>query len=370
MNILMSAYACEPNKGSEPEVGWRWMIKNSKIYEKVVVVTRENNKSNIEKEFKQLNLDNVEFHYFDLPTWALFWKKGAIGVQLYSYLWEIFIFIHLFKHYKKYEFDVTQKVTFVSYRFPSFLWYYGKSFILGPIAGGERFPISFLSIFSLTGKIKELLRIILQRVSLIIDPLVLLTLYKADKIIAVTDDTKSILPLFLQGKVVIEPAISIDINDFNIQVKNVPTKLPIKLLYIGRLVEWKGIMLALKALKGIKTSQYEFNIVGEGADRKIFEDYSKNNNLNVHFLGQKNRIELSKYYSSHDIFIFPSLHDSGGMVILEAKAHFLPVIVSSFGGPKDFINKSDYIIRESTPKKFINELQSILYTIIYENGKE
>jgi len=357
----MSAYACEPNKGSEPEVGWRWLIDAAEKYNEVVLVTRKNNQENIEKEFSKLNLNNVKFEYFDLPKWASFWKKGGRGVQPYAYLWEMFLFVYLLKRYKKEEFDLAQRVTFVTYRFPSFIWYFSKEFIFGPIAGGERYPLDFLKIFTSKGKIKEIIRMLMQRFSLF-DPLVLLTLYKADKIIAVTEDTKTILPNFVQDKVIIKPAISININDFNIDLskREVKSKNDIlKLLYIGNLLELKGIMLTLMALKDIDQSKYEFNIIGSGKDQKTFEDYVVKHNLNVNFLGQKNRNELSEYYLSHDLFVFPSLHDSGGMVVLEAKAHGLKVIVSDFGGPQMFVDESDEVITEKTIESFTKKLNSL-----------
>ena len=80
----------------------------------------------------------------------------------------------------------------------------------------------------------------------------------------------------------------------------------------------------------------------------------------VNFLGQQNRDSLSQYYLSHDLFLFPSLHDSGGMVVLEAKAHGLPVVVSSFGGPQEFIDENDYFIHSQTVDGFIDELQKII----------
>jgi hypothetical protein len=184
--VLVSAYACEPNKGSENEVGWRWILDISKEAKEVVVVTRANNKDNIEKELSRKPLQNVNFLYFDLPYILRFYKKGKRGIYLYSYLWEIGVFFFLLSRYKKSYFDISQRVTFVSYKFPTFIWYFSKQFILGPIAGGERYPAGLLKIFSFRGKIKEVLRMILQRVVLY-DLFVFLMMKKADKIIAVTD---------------------------------------------------------------------------------------------------------------------------------------------------------------------------------------
>ena len=106
-----------------------------------------------------------------------------------------------------------------------------------------------------------------------------------------------------------------------------------------------------------------FNIIGSGPDKSIFLKYVEENNLNVKFLGQRKRKELSEYYLSHDLFVFPSLHDSGGMVVLEAKAHGLPSVVSSFGGPKMSVGNGDVIINErNSVDKFIKELKEAIIT--------
>ena len=55
IRLCVIAYACEPGKGSEPEVGWRWSLALSE-FANVTVVTRSNNKDNIAKEFNLVNL--------------------------------------------------------------------------------------------------------------------------------------------------------------------------------------------------------------------------------------------------------------------------------------------------------------------------
>ena len=47
--FLVAAYACEPNEGSEPGVGWNWSIELSK-YHNVIVITRENNRRRLTKQ--------------------------------------------------------------------------------------------------------------------------------------------------------------------------------------------------------------------------------------------------------------------------------------------------------------------------------
>ena len=61
----------------------------------------------------------------------------------------------------------------------------------------------------------------------------------------------------------------------------------------------------------------------------------------VHFLGAKFGDELATYYASADVFIFPSLTDTFGLVVLEAMATGTPVAAYEATGPKDVIPGSN-----------------------------
>jgi glycosyltransferase involved in cell wall biosynthesis len=361
-DYLVSAYACEPGVGSESEVGWQWVRKISKQTTKLTVITRLNNKENIEQALIKTPLRNTKFIYYDLPYILKFYKKGQRFINLYTYLWEIGLFFFLIRRFKYRSFEISQRITFVSYKFPSFLWFFSKKFILGPIAGGERYPLTLLSIFSFEGKIKELIRFVMQRLSLF-DPLVLLTLSNADKIICVSKDTKTILPKFFHKKIYIQSAILINKNDFKFSSqKRIKKNKKLNLLYVGRMLEWKGIMLTLNALKKINFD-YQFTLIGEGPDLIKFINFSKKNNLNTFFLKAMDRSLLSRFYYQNDVFVFMSFRDSGGMALLEAKAHKLPCIVTPFGGPQDHIDSHDYIVEGKTEEELIINLSKLLIEI-------
>src|SRR6218665_3614826 len=76
--ILASAYAVNPYKGSEDGMGWNFIYQIGR-YNKVIAVTRENNRPHVEKYMRENPdhlYDNICFIYFDLPKWARFWKKA------------------------------------------------------------------------------------------------------------------------------------------------------------------------------------------------------------------------------------------------------------------------------------------------------
>jgi len=100
LKILLSAYACEPLKGSEPGVGWRWANELSSRNNKVTVITRKNNKKNIKKKLK--NRNKIKFIYFDLPNLFIKFKSLSKSFSyLYFYLWQIGIYFKIKKLIKK-----------------------------------------------------------------------------------------------------------------------------------------------------------------------------------------------------------------------------------------------------------------------------
>lgn len=111
LKILVSAYACEPGKGSEPGVGWNWVKQLARFHD-VWVLTRTNNREPIERALAQEPMANVHWVYFDLPRWARFWKKGRRGVHLYYYLWQIGAYFVGRRLHNQVKFDLVHHITF------------------------------------------------------------------------------------------------------------------------------------------------------------------------------------------------------------------------------------------------------------------
>ena len=61
MKILISAYACEPNSGSESEIGWSWIKLHIKKRNKLYVITRKSNRKKILKKLKYNKNKNIFF---------------------------------------------------------------------------------------------------------------------------------------------------------------------------------------------------------------------------------------------------------------------------------------------------------------------
>lgn len=103
-------------------------------------------------------------------------------------------------------------------------------------------------------------------------------------------------------------------------------------LYVGRVAVEKNIEAFLTLdLKGSKV------VVGDGPQLAEL----KRKYPDVHFLGAKTGVDLAHHYAAADVFVFPSLTDTFGLVVLEALACGLPVAAFPVAGPKDILAGSN-----------------------------
>ena len=353
----MSAYQCEPDRGSEFEVGWQLMRSFAASCSELTVVTRSQSRNNSERGIVRLGIGNTRCIYYDLPPWLASQEGTPLGGQIVPYCWEIGLFFFLLKRYKRNEFDLAHRATVGSYRFPSLLWYFSRQFTWGPMASGERVPFRLLPVLSWKGRVLEVTRMLVQNL-ILLDPLVLFSLYKANKITVVTSATKRILPGFARRKAFLIDYLVVDAKDFtfDLPLDNHVDEHKLKLLYAGRILEWKGIMFALKALTQLRGKlDYEFNVVGDGPDRKFLQEYVRKHQLKVNFLGGKPRSELSTYYLTHHVFVGTDLHGRGSTTIVEAKMHKLPVLLLDISYPDEQTRKDLNIVID-TQRKSVNEV--------------
>jgi glycosyltransferase involved in cell wall biosynthesis len=79
----------------------------------------------------------------------------------------------------------------------------------------------------------------------------------------------------------------------------------------------------------------QLTIVGQGTEEARLKAEASRLGLeqSVYFSSWLPKSELLALYSTHDALLFPSLHDSGGTVVVEAIAHGRPVICLDLGGP-------------------------------------
>lgn len=114
---------------------------------------------------------------------------------------------------------------------------------------------------------------------------------------------------------------------------------PYKLLYIGRLNKIKGVDLLLRAVSTLKNDyELQLSIVGDGPERGTLESLMGDLGLEhiVCFCGES--MDIQKYLSNADIFIYPSMcQEVFGISLVEALSYGVPCVANCLGGIPEII---------------------------------
>ncbi len=231
-------------------------------------------------------------------------------------------------------------------------------FVIGPVNGGVPFPKGFQSVarqeFSNLNFLRAIGRLII--------PGYRETYKKANLILAGSTYTLNlIVNLFnikhKQIELLSENGIKSSFIKEAFEVKS-GNNSKINLLFVGRLVPYKGADILIEAISELKLSVRQkivLTIVGDGVEKANLEQQVQKLNLKeqISFTGWVEQKATLKYYSSSDIFCFPSIREFGGAVVLEAMANGLPCIVVNNGGIGEYVTEETGIKINPISREFV-----------------
>jgi glycosyltransferase involved in cell wall biosynthesis len=128
------------------------------------------------------------------------------------------------------------------------------------------------------------------------------------------------------------PSVGFDPAEFDL---GDPGELVYDFVSVGRLLDWKGFQLGLRALAELGDRSYRYLIVGDGPAEGRLRSLAADLGLGaqVEFAGRLPRREVLTRVSQSGMLVHPSFHDSGGFVVVEALALGVPVVCLTIGGP-------------------------------------
>lgn len=338
IHICMSAYACDPTRGSEPGVGWN-LVREAARRHHVWAITRRKNQPAIAAELQRAPLPKLRMIYFDAPQALLAWKRGQLGIEVYYRLWQGLTRRLVEDLHRDVSLDLTQHVTFVRYWAPTSLAYVSPPFVWGPVGGGETAPPAFHRDFDRRGRAYELLRSCARRCSELA-PSVRRAAKRTALGLAVTEETRARLLALGTKRVELFSAMGLDRASY-LELGRIPCApaTPLRFISMGRLLHWKGFHLGVRAFAAAAVPKSEYWIVGDGPERANLSDLIRRLGVTdrVHFCGAQPRPAALDRLAACHVLVHPSLHDSGGWVCLEAMAAGKPVICLDLGGPAELV---------------------------------
>ena len=360
MNILLSAYACEPCRGSEPAVGWNIATEMAR-YHNVWVLTRSNNQPAIENELKRKPQPRIRWEYVDPSPALTFWKSGTRGLLPFYYLWQMLAYRHGRELHRRIRFDVIHHVTLTQYWTPSYLGLLDVPFVWGPLGGADSTPGLLLNSLNREGRFIERRRRWVQAVATT-DPFLRAVSRRTALALATTQETAARLRRLGCSRVEPFGCVGLSFEELD-SLTQIPVHrdAPLRLMSSGRLTGWKGFHLGIHAFARIHETlpRSDYWVFGEGAERRNLVELASKMGLGakVKFFGDRPRAEVLKALAECDVLIHPSFHDSGAMVCNEAMAAGRPVICLDLGGPATLVTHDTGLkISATNPEEVIDKI--------------
>lgn len=340
--VLLSAYACEPGRGSEPGVGWRWANGLASRVE-LTVLTRASNRAAIESHRESLPdghpLRSVRFEYFDLGPLALRLKqRGLLPTFGYYVLWQRAVARHFAGLAESAQ--VVHHLTFCSLLCPG-LWRLERAVsVIGPV-GAPLVPRSYFPLFGKQAVLQSIRDRLMRGFHHL--PWLRRVLGQASVVVPANSETAGLLKTrgFRSGPVMLDTGSP---EPGGTPVEKSPRSV-VRFLYAGRLERRKGIELSLRALahaEAAGTKSWEFHLLGSGPDARRLRELAAELGIGgkVVFAGAVDHEEVLVRMGEADVFFFTSVRDTSGGVNLEAMAMGLPVLCLAHQGVGDITNES------------------------------
>ncbi|MEO8130374.1 MAG: glycosyltransferase [Bryobacteraceae bacterium] len=347
--LLLSAYQCGPGMGSVSQIGWEWYSRLARKT-RVTLVTHVRNRPALTAAGAPLEgteIIYIDTEWFAGPLYRLatrLFPKSQHSVFLLSsldfYVYDAAVLSLLRRRLAEGEnWDAVHAVTPVSPVAATRLHRLGPPLIVGPWNGGLRSPDCFAEIL----KGDSVWLYPLRNLGLLAD-LWFGSTRGAAHILTATRATLESIPKRCRPRCYNMLENGVDLDRFHASPWPAPPGdgRPLRILFTGRLVPFKGLGMLLSAVARVRTEfPVELTIVGEGPMKAEWQDLAARLGLSaaVSFAGAATLDQVAGHMRHAHVFCLPSVRESGGAVLIEAMASGRPVIAVAYGGPAELVDE-------------------------------
>ncbi|WP_071892449.1 glycosyltransferase family 4 protein [Hymenobacter sp. PAMC 26628] len=346
MRLLLSAYACAPNRGGEEGNGFNWMQQWRQLGHEVWCLTTPNGRADLEAYLVQhlSPAERARLHlvYVAVPGWVEYLYRWQFGVYVHYMVWQYLAWRTARQLAPPEGFDLVHHATYSSLQMATWLWRLGRPLVVGPLGGGQRAPAAFRRYVPDWFK-TETLRNAISQLLTACDHNVRQSLRRAALVLATNTETAT------EVRRLGAPRVEMFL-DSGLPAGYLPAAFPeraaapvLRLLWLGRLVTRKALPLVLEALARVAPRvPFHLTIVGDGVLGPQLPALLAQHGLTdrATWRGTLPWPEVRDAFLTHDVFLFASLRDSFATQLLEAMGAGLPIITLDHQGAHDFIPRA------------------------------
>lgn len=354
MKILLSAYGCNPQQGSEPAVGWSWLASIKDRHD-VHVLTARHQRQWIETEVSSNagEFVRVRFHYVEPPLWAYdnrnrFWRWQAnkpLLVPIYHWYYQRWLraaYHAAVELHRRIHFDLVHQLTLVGFRFPGHLWRLGIPFVWGPIGGLENTPWHLLPSMGPRGAAYYAARNVVNSAhkGFLRGPRKAFAAAGPGVIAATSSIRQEIKTWYgVDSEVICEVGLPPSRTPSVCSERSVNA--PLRIAWSGLHVWRKALPILLRALASLDPKiAWRLDIFGDGPCGQRWRTLASDMGLQRKCVwhGRVSRADALAGLRRAHVFVITSLQDLTSTVLVEALANGVPVICPDHCGFTDVIN--------------------------------
>ncbi len=339
MKLLVSAYACIPNRGSEPGNGWNWTLENAKLGHAVWCFTTPEGKQAITDELKKYPELKITVVYVDVPPLVNYLYRFQPFLYLHYLMWQAKAGRKAREIDREVDFDLVLHASMTSFQLGSGMWRVKKPLIFGPVGGGSFPPKAFKKYFFGKWHI-EVIRKWTSDLLLLFNKSIRSVAKNGALIVVANHDTYKMAKQLGATRIKMFLDVGLPESFFPEVIPVRDDRKVLKILWVGRIFPRKGLPLVLEALSKVrKDLPYHLTIIGDGTHGHLMPELLKKYDLEAvtDWKGQVAWEVVKQAYVENHIFIFCSLRDTFGAQYLEAMAYGLPIISLKHQGAGDHI---------------------------------
>lgn len=371
LSLLINAYACSPNMGSEPGMAWNWCVNLAKYCE-LHIITEGEFRNKIEAALPTLpQRKNMHFYYNPVSEEIrkMCWNQGDWRFYKYYKEWQWKTFLIAKDICKENHIDILHQLNMIGFREPGYLWKIPDiPFVWGPVDAKESFPLAYLEGASLKTKLFIQLKNAITKWQLQHAKRVRLAVKRASCVISASSNSQQAFKKYYQINSPLLNETGCYIQEHPIIDKS--KKEYFDILWVGKLDFRKQLSLALRSIAATKNPHIKLHIVG-GGNNFIYQTLAKELGIESQckWYGAISHEEVQTIMQKSDIFFFTSVAEGTPHVVLEAIGNNLPVVCFDTCGQGDSINeKVGRKIKLSNPNLSSQQFAMILNEL--ENNRD
>lgn len=364
LSVLINAYACSPNMGSEPGMAWNWCVNLAKHCE-LHIITEGEFRDKIEELLPALPQGkNMNFYYNPVSEEIrrMCWNQGDWRFYKHYRDWQWKTYLMAKEIIQQHSIDIVHQLNMIGFREPGYLWKIeNKPFVWGPIGGLKQFPDAYLQNAGLKMRLFNKLKNRINIFQVKHDKRVNMAFRKADLLISSIPDSYKAIKIYKRLESVIIPETGCFTDKIRTFGSDKIKHTGFNLLWVGKFDFRKQLEIALRTVAALKhRPDIKLIICGTGTEQQILYYKNLSGDLGIDqqiewkggLANQKVLVEMA----NADLFFFTSVSEDTSTVVLEAVSCNLPVLCFDTCGMGYVINdKVGIKISLSNPKQSVTD---------------